>query len=174
MIHNLRSHDQWGIVSAAADFDGKHVIDFGCGHADLLLMAYMNGALSVIGIEKDIEILSQNRLKFREAGANMAKVLFLNWDLHDPIWNNISGIADIGICFSVLPYLDNQDDFLYRMSKACDISFVECQYAGDGPGTVRDQAAMASWLQRHWGTVECVGRTLVTGRDKWRDIWMCK
>ena len=54
-VHNTRSPEQWKILSGAVDWNGKTVIDLGCGYGDILFMAHEHGAYCV-GIDRNEQV----------------------------------------------------------------------------------------------------------------------
>jgi hypothetical protein len=59
----------------------------------------------------------------------------------------------------------------------CEISLVECQYAGDGPGfedIENDNDFQELLWKAGFAWAQPIGRTFVKGRDKYRTIWYCK
>lgn len=154
---NVRSPRQWEILSAAYDFQGKRVLDVGCGHADLLYFAQRAGA-KVLGIE-------------RNTGINQP-VPVIHADLVEYLRS--SDGFDAAICFSVLPYLPDPEEAMLHLAYVADVTFIECQYKGDGPGMIADDAEMLALLQRFWLDVQKIGYTTVAIRNVQRSIWMCR
>lgn len=185
-IHNSRAPQQWEIISQHVGFAGKTVLDLGCGYGDILFRCRVAGAIEVWGCEQNeiiCQYIWQQEKQLRVAQTDIAK-----WILQNtlPLW-------DIIICFSVLPYLDNAVDTLNWMKAHSEIALIECQYDGDGPGSV-------PWLSRRvgpdlneyqkppkdddqmreilagigWQSIEPIGKTLIEDRQKWRTIWLCQ
>ena len=170
-IHNTRSPEQWRIISEHVNFAGKRVVDYGCGYADILRHALVvGGAGYCVGVEEDRGIIKGLLDRFPR-GRFDPDFLVVNGDVAGE-----GADFDIGICFSVLPYIPTPDDFLASMSHSCKTALIECQYAGDGPGfeTIKDDDDMEEWLGCHWQSVELIGSTLVDYRDKRRTIWLCR
>lgn len=171
--YNTRSPQQWRIIKEHVDFNDKSVIDFGCGHADLICMIMKHTSAICTGIDASpIELQAA-----RETCPNIP-VSFLLYDVEQYARQMArDGYSyGVGICFSVLPYLRFPDEFLGNMAGLCDVSLIECQYAGDGSGfpQITNATEMANWLLKYWNSVEVIGRTLVENRKLYRDIWMCK
>lgn len=189
-VHNVRSPQQWEKISRHVNFKGKSVLDLGCGKGDILIRAFEAGA-RVIGIDKgkqNIEYIRsvQSEIKVKDGDLDLlnmrdfdkAPVIgprysvpeFINFlDMLEPV--------DVIICFSVLPYLNNPEGFVEWIKQHSKISFIECQYSGDGPGFrfLNSNDDMSDWLML-WGKfqkVEPIGHTLVEDRNKNRFIWMC-
>jgi hypothetical protein len=173
-VYNSRSPEQWLIVKRHLSVKGKTVIDLGCGHADLLLCCWADGA-ECIGVDKQaqISVLPAERFTFLE--------LDLDRDL------TRLPACDIALCFSVLPYLAYPLDALTWMQNNSQVALIECQYRGDGPGDkpwlptaasamgiVSGDKQMRALLRKAgWARVEAIGQTQVEGRGVSRTIWMC-
>lgn len=163
-VHNIRSPQQWEIISGHVNFEGMNVIDLGCGYGDLLRFIRDKGEASyVLGVDQEI------------APEGLPVVLegLESYTAREPTirWN-------VALCSSVLPYLPDAtaSRVLSWMYKNADIALVECQYDGDGPGPafLRSDKDMKTHLREFgWTSVEAIGKTLVEGRDKHRTIWMC-
>lgn len=153
------------------DFRGKHVLDLGVGYGDLAMRAAAAGAY-VRGLDRDIEPfcsrITEANSPAVSIGCDLNKLAGLGWDemLTSPVI----------FCFSVLPYVDDPYQLLFWIQAHCETAFIECQYAGDGPGFgfVRDDDDMRDWLSKfRWKRVEAIGRTYVQIRDLYRTVWMC-
>lgn len=167
MAYNVRSPKQWAIISEQVDFQGKTVLDLGCGKGDILFRACDAGA-TTLGIDMD-----QNNVKHildirPEINVGVGDIEFM------PAWPWI----DIIICFSVLPYLKYPERLLEWINRKSKVAFIECQYSGDGPGFafLTDNDAMREWLLAagQFEKVQPIGHTFVEGRNKNRFIWMCE
>lgn len=167
MAYNVRSPKQWEIISKQVDFQGKTVLDLGCGKGDILIRAFEAGA-QVIGIDSDPK--------------NIKYILSIQPEIEvavdDIEFMILNHRVDIIICFSVLPYLKRPKNTLEWLNYSSAVAFIECQYAGDGPGLafLTDNEAMKDWLlvAGQFKKVENIGHTLVEGRNKKRYIWMCE
>jgi SAM-dependent methyltransferase len=159
---NIRSPEQWSILCQVYDFDGKEVLDVGCGHGDLLVLAKQAGAY-VIGVDNNKDIVPETR------GRNLP-VMFQ--DLEYYLAATISQY-DAAFCFSVLPYVKNPDRVLRGLHYVAETVFVEWQMRGDGPGTLTEEQIFAK-LSEHWGSVKKIGFTVVEYRGTKRPIWMCR
>ncbi|KKM74225.1 hypothetical protein LCGC14_1402440 [marine sediment metagenome] len=169
MGHNTRSPEQWDIISNHIDFQGKTLIDLGCGKGDLLFHAFDAGA-KVVGVDHNID-----NIKHIRTARPGIKTLFGELDLMEIwFWERV----DIAICFSVLPYLKRPGDTLKWINTHSDIALIECQYADDGPGFdfLIDNDDMKQWLLQigEFKEVEVIGHTLVEGRNTKRFIWRCE
>lgn len=155
-VHNVRSPEQWEIIRKHIDVAGKIVIDLGCGYGDIMTFMAIAGAITE-GVDVHAHLPNVAELDICE-------------------FVKISGAHyDIGVCFSVIPYLGHCiADVLLWMRDYCDVSLIEIQYEGDGPGVVRDDVAMREVLLKLWPTAWPIGKTLVDGRNTYRTIWMCK
>lgn len=164
-----RTAEQWEIIRQHIDFKGKSVIDLGCGNAEILIECAKNGA-QCTGVEKNPDIIK------KLSSYILPDVTIHNADLKR--WEKVvTNQFDIAICFSVLPYLDNPSDLLKWMQAHSEISLIECQYAGDGPGLdyIENDTDMENWLRLvGWQSVENIGKTEIRGRNKYRTIWMCR
>lgn len=168
-VHNIRSPEQWDIISEHIDFKGKSVIDLGCGKGDILIRAFDAGA-KVLGVDNDGDNIEHIRSVHPD-------VPVLNDDLnYVEVW--YKGEEDIVICFSVLPYLAWAENTLRWINHHSDIALIECQYDGDGPGFhfLTDNLHMHEWLLKSGGfeKADVIGFTLVEGRDRKRFIWRCE
>ncbi len=171
-VHNIRSPEQWDIISSHIDFKGKSAIDLGCGKGDILFCAHDAGA-DAMGIDSD----PKNARYAVDVWHRGIKILQGDIDLLDE-WPWPLEKSDIIICFSVLPYLQRPEHALKWINQHSDIALIECQYAGDGPGfsflTGNDD--MKEWLLKYgeFEKVDIIGHTLVEGRNKKRFIWRCE
>lgn len=173
-VHNLRAGDQWHIISHHLDFVDRSVIDYGCGYGDILRHAlYVGGASYCVGVDDDRNAIDGMADRCPSLLYDSAFTLF-----HADVEEFVATAEDfdIGICFSLLPYLRRPDAFLENMAKSCEAALIECQYVGDGPGfdTLRDDVDMEEWLGVHWHRVEKIGFTVVEYRNKQRTIWLCQ
>lgn len=173
ITHNKRSSKQWDIITQhikPETMGDKRVVDLGCGYGDILYNFYKARA-NCIGIEGDEKVF--NDVADRLNGLPITLRMFNLNDINQRMRNDV---FDIGVCFSVLPYVINTDALLAWMSLHCKISLIECQYAGDGPGFahIRDDSDMAQWLNRYFHKIKMIGQTEVNGRNASRSIWMCK
>ena len=211
-VRNIRSPEQFRIISEFVDFKDKVVADFGYGYGDIMRMVADAGARRCVGFDKDT-ICATN---------DDERLLFVNKDIEEIEVSDgsrvitVSGVTkeqfekivearkkqetgkysplpsitvnqsydvtdiyvqyDIGICFSVLPYLKKPASFLYKMKKLCELCLIECQYDGDGPGFsfIKSDATMAAYLYGvGFREIVPIGKTYVEGRNKYRTIWMC-
>lgn len=167
-IHNIRSPEQWEIISRHVDFKDKTVLDLGCGKGDILFRAFDAGA-TVLGLDNDISTIEYIDSVRPEIDVIAGDIDFLNPS---------DCQRDIIICFSVLPYLKDVDYGLKWINSYSVVSLIECQYAGDGPGLhfLRGNDDMERWLLEvgKFKKVQLIGHTLVEGRNKNRFIWMCE
>ena len=199
-LHNSRAEQHWQIVSGRVDFAGKTVADLGVGYGDLSMRAIGAGAY-VVGFDKDISPFVN---RTRKAGFQSAKLNF-DTNVHLSSVINVSKASgtyplvvcaetdlellthdnkkkyDVAMCFSVLPYLSEPKSLLSWMQENAVISFIECQYFGDGPGleTIKNDYDMLEWLSSMrqpfgWEHIERIGKTHIVDRDMYRTVWMCK
>jgi hypothetical protein len=185
---NVRSNDMWGYIepvitefAAVAPpeppLSGLHVVDFGSGYGDLVIAALSAGAASATCVDSDYDnlaILSANAGKRDLVGPRLIQCR-IDLNSIDVLEDKLNKRYDVGICTSVLPYLNRPASLLEFMSKRCDISIIECQYSGDGPGikTIANDTDMRTWLSAYWKNVDAIGRTHVVMRDKYRTLWAC-
>lgn len=162
-VHNVRSPEQWEIISRHIDFKDKTVLDLGCGKGDILIRAFEAGAL-VAGVDWD--------------KSNLCDIPTEMMAIEDDIETLGHPRVNIIICFSVLPYLNNPERMLSLINYRSDVALIECQYAGDGPGLsfLTGNDAMREWLLAagKFEKVQPIGHTLVEGRNKNRFIWRCE
>ena len=166
-IHNTRSSEQWRIISSLVGFQDKIILDLGCGKGDILTFAAEAGAYSA-GVDNDRSNIDYIKSTYPEIEAIYEDIdRLLAWPQ-----------SDIVICFSVLPYLPRPEHTLQWINIHSEVSLIECQYAGDGPGFdfLKTNDDMEKWLLSagQFSEVKAIGYTLVEGRDKRRYIWMCE
>lgn len=167
--HNERAPEQWGMIYSALDFQGKTVLDVGCGRGDLLGFALAAGASLVVGVDDDRGELEGSWAR-GHIRANLHEADLVEWlrrrkkgRRHD---------FDVAFCLSVLPYVDMEATLLLLAQTAIRV-VVECQYRGDGPGTVSGDAEMQTILERLWRNARALGITKVQDRDARRTLWLC-
>ena len=174
-VHNTRSPEQWRIISEHVEFDGKMVLDLGCGYGDLLWRAWDAGSDSILGVESDTEIQRAIGDIAHEFGTMVVSY-------RDRIEDHTGAAAlghrqyDIIICFSVLPYLTDPTATLHWIHQHSTQALIECQLAGDGPGFdwLKGPQDMRRWLDSiGWERVERIGETVIEDRGCKRGIWLC-
>ena len=183
-LHNTRADEMWRSIIKHVDFEDKSVIDVGCGYGDFLWRAYAAGARAVFGYDNDKAVNYSANERLESYGYTGKPVYVMNSDVQN--WNEKwPGKHDIAICTSVLPYFDNEDYILlphfdnpnYMLEcilRDSEVAVIECQYAGDGPGLswLSNDVDMSYWLFSQ-GAHEAIiiGKTHISGRDKFRTIW---
>lgn len=176
-VHNWRAPEIWEAIKRHVDFKGKSVVDEGCGGGDMLLYAHHAGACEVVGIDSDLDVLTQTRERIQGVPGittwylELATMEKLEAGLEETSIGRC--VYDIALCLSVLPYVSDMEGALRVLQCTAEASIIECQYEGDGPGVVKDDAEMLSILRGYWGEVRQIGQTHVEERDKWRTIWLC-
>ncbi len=178
-IHNKRAPAQWEIIDRHVDFEGKSVLDLGCGYADILWRCYRAGAVLITGVDHNTEIINSNKAaKQKLIGAHQALINFYCMSISDFIDTAASQIVDdIIICFSILPYLDDVPATLRWIHNHSWQALIEYQTYGDGPGPEwhKTDDDMRRVLEHAgWTSVNRIGATHVAIRDKWRSIWLCE
>lgn len=165
---NKRAPEMWDLVTDRVDFTDKLVMDIGCGTGDFLWRAMEAGAEHVYGIEIDPDTAREARRNCKKMGHEPTVFIEDACDLEPADY-------DVAICFSVIPYLGNPVKVMDWMSLYSDISLVECQYHGDGPGpsNLKNDEDMAQFLGVFWDHVEPIGSTDVVIRPAKRTIWLC-
>jgi len=180
---NTRSLEMFGFVDAVVwDWYNRVIVDMGCGWGDMTFNALRCGAKHVLAIDKDEEAIRITREKCAQ---------WENTDRFRWVLGPLGGINDCVrilrpadfsapntfFCFSVLPYLESIHSMLFWMARQDAESFIEMQYAGDGPGPswVKDDQDMYNVLTECGFThAEPIGYTMVK-EDRWkRTIWQCK
>lgn len=174
-VRNARAPEQWRIISEHVDFDGKTVLDLGCGYGDLLWRAWRAGAKYCLGIDESKEIFTYHLEKRIEhnTGPYFRRILIAEYSRLDRgSYNN----ADVTICFSVLPYVDNPVTLLHWIRRHSTQALIECPLSGDGPGFdwLKSSRDMRRWLGGiGWQSVERIGETTVEEHGAKRGIWLC-
>jgi len=173
---NKRTPQIWQLITQMVDpysFGGLRVLDIGAGYGDLAI-CMANMAAQVVAVEKNKAVAKSLRERISKRGFNeRIKVLQQDVESFEFIWPEP---IDVIVCTSVLPYLTAPNRIMSTMSIAADVAFIECQYAGDGPGFphIEDDEDMINWLERYWPTVIKVGETAVDIRPASRSIWLCE
>lgn len=174
--HNQRSEEMWKFISKNVDFNDKRVLDLGCGYGDFSFYAWMEGAISVLSVDNNGDILIyaiETRAKYFQGSL----ILFTHFDV-EKIWGTFNKpVVDIAMCFSVLPYLKDHEAFLRNVREHCEVLLLEVQYYGDGPGPawLRTDEDMKDLLARvGWNEYRIIGGTTVEERNTYRPIWLCK
>jgi len=162
---NKRFKNQWQSISWNVSFKNKSVLDLGCGYGDMLLAVVEAGASKVTGVDNNEDVL---RITKERIEGSKIKLMHSNIDKIV-----VPHPYDIIVCFSVLPYLDDQNKTLDWISDHCDTSLIEVQYEGDGPGTIKNDDEMKNLLEQYFKQIKSIGKTLVDYRQKYRTIWMC-
>ena len=155
---------------------GLDVIDLGIGYGDFMLKALESGADYVFGTDISEENMEYAFHRLVRAGyRGYFRILESDLNRKSDQAMLFQRSFDVGICTSVLPYLDFPDDLLYMMSRYCAISIIECQYFGDGPGFehIRYDDEMQAWLNKYWHTAQKIGETRLDIRPATRSIWAC-
>jgi len=176
---NIRSAEMWALINLMGDFGGLTVVDFGCGYGDLLAFALRAGASQVMGVDKDQRTLNTAANKCKGLNAEFYRGDFEDDAVQRDILRMMGedqGVSmDVAFCTSVLPYLKDPSGFVYWLSQKFDVSYIECQYMGDGPGNIAESDAdMSAWLlNTGFKSVYSIGKTYIDGRGKYRTIWEC-
>ncbi len=162
---NKRALEIWDIVTRNIDFQGSVVVDIGCGPADFARLAFNSGAKYVTGIDLDYAILLDGSAALKEDKREViTDFMLLCNDIDDLVAeNDLTFAADIALCFSCLPYLNDFNsslEWISRMGQEC--SLIEGQYYGGDND-------MENLLALYWGSVEKIGET-----DTSRSIWLCQ
>lgn len=179
--HNTRAEEMWLQIVKSVWFSNMNVVDLGCGGGDFLWRTVQAGASSVLGVDKDISIAKQYAKIYRRTTGEGNGVLsvcdVVSQDLNAVSKVGLNFDADIAMCFSVIPYLEDPIGFLKWMSDEFPICLLEIQYEGDGPGlsNVCDAEDMRFLLKDVIGfiDVDLVGYTYVKENSFRRDIWRC-
>lgn len=175
MSYNKRFPEMWKILTRHIDFEGKTLLDVGCGYGDLIIAAYEQGA-TVYGMDRSDSVISyllgnnSNRIK-----TGKFTVIQHDINLFLSVTNEEDDKFDILTCFSVLPYLQSPKQILRNFSEVAKVVIIECQYYGDGPGLswIRDDTDMSMLLQDIWPNVRKIGQTFIENRNRYRGIWIC-
>jgi len=169
--YNKRIPKMWEIIAANVDFDGKTVLDLGCGYGDFAMRCCVAGARAVTAIDYDPGVFVEVADIVNAARAPVNLLLGKIEDLGN--WSPF----DIVSCFSVLPYVDDPQATLRWMADHGRVCLIEMQYAGDGPGLdeVKSDADMQALLeQAGFVTITALGFTEIEERHARRTIWKCE
>lgn len=166
---NSRAPKMWDIITSRVDFEGKSVIDLGCGTGDFLWRSKKAGARQVVGIDVDMDTCwtaKQNCAKEGYAPVILTDDICLLENREEPF--------DVALCLSVIPYVANLPNLMVWMRDNATVSLVECPYSGDGPGpkNIKDDEDMAKILSIFWDNVEPIGTTDMGPRPGTRTIWL--
>ena len=161
---NTRAGEMWDFITTHVDFKNRTVADFGCGYGDFVWRAIDAGASRVTAFDK--------KQKFE---------ILMPYDLQiDFVQNDIENIEiikmhDIGLCFSVLPYLRNPREFLSFMYANVIMSLIEVQYEPEpyNIGVDNDTDMMSMLHECGFDFVMPIGKTFIAYRNIYRTIWMC-
>jgi len=176
--HNKRFPKIWKIITEHVDFEGKRLLDIGCGYGDLIKAAHDVGA-TVYGVDNNKDITrgltveSPDRLKTGRFYVVYDDIE--DWTEDYLPFRRSKGTEKIDIvtCFSVLPYLEDPEYTLSLFPLIAPIAILEVQYFGDGPGVVAGDGPMKTILEKYFNKVEKIGSTRVDFRNKERSIWLC-
>lgn len=171
--YNSRAPEMWTLISQNVDFEGKSVLDLGCGYGDMLLMTYYAGAKKICGIDKNAKIISgtEDRIS-KEIGKSKIELMVGDIETRSNFdkW-------DIIICFSVLPYLKNHKEVLRKIKESSNIALIEAQYRGEPYCLehIKGDKDMREWLiEFGWNRITNIGYTDVEIRNAQRTIWRCR
>ena len=166
-----------GRPAGKRSLSGLDIIDLGSGYGDLALRALQDGADYVACVDSNNDNLGyvERRLIRGGIGQDRFSVWLADLSLKSHHRAVFQRSFDVGLCTSVLPYLEHPDELLSIMSQYCAISVIECQYEGDGPGFsyIKDDIDMQRWLSRRWRSVQKIGETKLDIRPTSRSIWAC-
>lgn len=165
---NRRDTERWALIEPEVTLKSKKVLDVGCGYGDVMMRACMAGAKTIVGVDKDAMVIGEAR----ERLAGCPGVLFYEDDLVKWL-SKTRRRFDYAFCLSVLPYVDmaRMLDLLVKKSK---VTVIECQYLGDGPGTVSDDREMRAILSdAGWTSVKRLGAVPLAIRPAERTVWLC-
>jgi SAM-dependent methyltransferase len=171
------------VIEAGYRFNGKRIVDFGCGYGDMMNHALRGGAWYVLGVDKDQGVINTAAKKCNQHPGKHHSLYRGNFE-DEGVFDNAldicrglgkEGKLDTAFCFSVLPYLEDATWFVNRLRENFKDVFIECQYIEDGPGKfARDDGEMSQWLRdRGFDIAMHLGRTFVKDRNKYRSIWRC-
>lgn len=165
----------WSVISRYIDFRGKSVTDLGYGGGDFLWRSLIAGAHTVLGVDKNHSVYVDRYMTqhTKHGTKEIGKISTVYGDLNNM---NSEWGADIGICCSVLPYLDEPKNFIHWMADWFKVSVIECQYKRDGPGFefIKDADDMKYWLKDAFNSVALIGSSYAVSKAVYRDIWMCE
>ena len=161
---NTRAGEMWDFITTHVDFKNRTVADFGCGYGDFVWRAIDAGASRVTAFDK--------KQKFDILMPYDLQIEFVQDDIEDI---EIIKIHDIGLCFSVLPYLRNPRDFLSFMYTNVVMSLIEVQYDPEpyNIGVDNDTDMMSMLHECGFDFVMPIGKTFIAYRNIYRTIWMC-
>jgi len=161
---NTRASEMWGFITAHVDFKNRTVADFGCGYGDFVWRAIDAGTNRVMAIDKE--------QKFDIHIPYDLQIEFVHGDIEHI---EVRNIFDIGLCFSVLPYLRNPRKFLRFMHANVVMSLIEAQYEPEpyNIGVDNDTDMMSMLHECGFEFVMPIGKTFIEYRNTYRTIWMC-
>jgi SAM-dependent methyltransferase len=181
---NTRAEAMWFFIQQTVHFQGKNVIDLGCGTGDFLHRAFEAGAQHVQGVDKDPSrihvpsIFIGNRMLIAANNVLGGVGKNLSFDLNAAIAEDFrfQPKYEIAFCFSVLPYLDDPHVALKWMHSNFDTLVLEFQYAGDGNGFdfIKDDTDALELIRTNTDyKLEVIGKTPVKEDKFYRTIWLC-
>jgi 16S rRNA A1518/A1519 N6-dimethyltransferase RsmA/KsgA/DIM1 with predicted DNA glycosylase/AP lyase activity len=131
---NRRANAMFEQIAQHVDFTNKVVMDIGSGYCDLAMKAVDAGAAKVLCLEKSPAVFDQALRKIEDTKYGTF-IEILNIDAEDLIHSLVDSYrVDIAFCTSVLPYLRSPEMMIKWMAEHADVSLIEVQYIGDGPG----------------------------------------
>ena len=167
----------WKQITPHVTFLGKTVIDLGCGYGDFAFLSYLEHAGRIDAVDFNHSIIDRARATNEEHFKGPANdINFYIMNIEGPKFK-IMNHYDIGICFSVLPYLHDPFLMLRKLAQLCTKVLLEVQYAGDGPGFdwIKNDSDFAYHIgQAGFADFEPIGRTKVKQARWERAIWLCQ
>jgi len=178
--HNTRAKEMWSVISPEVSFEGKTVIDIGCGHGDMSRRVFDGGVSLLVSIDSSYDNINATvRNALRDTNYNTRFIPF-HRSFEQFVMFDIRAfdIFDIAICFSVLPYFkDGIPLSLQKIASICKYALLECQYHGDGPGPEELKSSedfKKIILNNGFSEALLMGYSVVKSRGLHRDIFYCK
>lgn len=145
------------------------------------MFSLMSGAHRVIAVDRNSECLDEVHTKCLDY-EQIGRLTLVEGNAEDLdtalalMFRKQGIVPNMFYCFSVLPYLKNKESFLQYLASKDAVSFIEMQYAGDGPGPkdIEDDGDMFDLLgECGFNKFRKIGSTPVVGRNISRSIWKC-
>ena len=175
IMYNSRAGVMFNAIRDNVDLVGAEVLDLGCGYGDLAVFSLANGASQVTIVDKNPEMVLMSEAKIIRKAPKGIRWESLVLDIDDRSELAVLKYYNVAYCTSVLPYLENKDMVLSFLAARSEVSVIEMQYYGDGPGpaNIKNDDDMSVWLRQFWASVEKIGQSYTGRTPAYRSIWKC-